>query len=168
MDLGDRPARQWAVVDALTGGAGCVITTKGLTGYKCRSNMLVIRVLTRLPVLGRRKRSHEIDSEGSVSCDGELMANAGRVYSRGCGRQRFSFWVGSMDWRRCTPEWSRRRRHRRCSRLLSFLANDVGRHCNKPTHPTLRRISRIVAFSGVCAINKLRTRDATEAHAVSS
>ena len=48
MNLGDRPARQWAVVDALTGGAGCIITTKGLTGTfeKCRSDMLAIRVLT--------------------------------------------------------------------------------------------------------------------------
>lgn len=90
---------------------GCAITTKGLTGTfeKCRSDMLMIRVLTRSSVLGRRKRSHEIDSEGSVSCDGELMANAERVYSHGCGRQGFSFEVGSMDWRRCTPEWSRRR-----------------------------------------------------------
>lgn len=40
----------------------------------------------------RRERSHEIDSEGSVSCGGELTANAERVYSRGCGRQRFFWW----------------------------------------------------------------------------
>jgi hypothetical protein len=34
-ESGDWPARQWAVVDALTGGAGCEITTKGLTGISC-------------------------------------------------------------------------------------------------------------------------------------
>ncbi len=91
---------------------GCAITTKGLTGTseKCRSDMPALAI-EREPVLDRRKRSQKTVSEELVFCGGELTADAERVYSRYGGRQRFFFWVGSMDWRRCTPEWSRRRRH---------------------------------------------------------
>ncbi len=92
---------------------GCAITTKGLTGTfeKCRSDMPATRNPAGRWSLDGRKRLHKTDSEGSVFCGGELTANAERVYSRKCVRQRFSFVVVSMDWRRCTPEWSHRRRH---------------------------------------------------------
>jgi hypothetical protein len=92
---------------------GCAITTKGLTGTfeKCRSDMLVIRDFAGCWSLDGRERLHKTDSGGSVFCGGELTANAERVYSRKSGRQRFSFVVVSMDWRRCTPEWSYRRCH---------------------------------------------------------
>lgn len=73
-----------------------------------------------------------------------------------------------MDWRRCTPEWSHRRRHRHCVRLVSFLASDVIRHARNDCHTTSIRPLRILAFSGACALNKLRTFVQTEAHAVSS
>ena len=73
-----------------------------------------------------------------------------------------------MDWRRCTPEWSHRRRHRHCCRLVSFLASDVIRHAQNVRPSTSTRPLRILAFRGACALNKLRTFDATEAHAVSS
>ena len=74
-----------------------------------------------------RERLHETDSEGSVSCGGELTADAERVYSRKCGRQRFSFEEGSMDWRRCTPEWSCRRILKLDGRTIAILTNTTVR-----------------------------------------
>ena len=80
---------------------GCIITTKGLTGTMYVSKRLAGRAHLRGGrFLNRRKRSHEIGSEESVSWGGELTAYAERVYSRFNGRQRFSFLVGCMDWRR--------------------------------------------------------------------
>ena len=116
---------------------GCAITTKGLTGtfhfaWRADGESILLDLSSEFMRLHReqvskrhagdprscgcrsldgRKRSHKTDSEGSVFCGGELTANAERVYSRKSGRQRFSFVVVSMDWRRCTPEWSHRRCH---------------------------------------------------------
>lgn len=111
----DEPARQWAIVAALTGGAGVLKHNERADGHMsmCRSDMSMAAHLRGHRSWRRRKRSYEIDSEGSVSCGGERAANATRVFTRGYGRQWFSGEVGSMDWRRCTPEWSHRRRHHR-------------------------------------------------------
>ncbi len=101
LESGELPARQWALVDALTGGAVVRNHNERADGHYVRAE-----ATCRSPQLGGgrsldgRKRFHEFDSEGSVSWDGELTAYAERVYLRGCGRQRFSLLVGGMDWRR--------------------------------------------------------------------
>lgn len=101
LESGELPARQWALVDALTGGAGVHNHNERADGHYVRAE-----ATCRSPQwcgdrsLNGRKRFHEIVSEEVVSWDGELTAYAERVYSRKCGRQRFSFWVGCMDWRR--------------------------------------------------------------------
>lgn len=80
---GELLARQWALVDALTGGAGVRNHNERADGHYVRAE-----ATCRPPQLGGgrsldgRKRSHEIDPEGTVSCGGELTAHAERVYSR--------------------------------------------------------------------------------------
>jgi hypothetical protein len=73
-----------------------------------------------------------------------------------------------MDWRRCTPEWSHRRRHRHCGRLVSFLASDVIRHARNDCFSTSTRPKKDYGFQRSLCPKQAPHFCLTEAHAVSS
>ena len=105
---GGRPARQWATVDAHRVVPASIVTTKGLTGIlkstaddghrvassgshtwaeslsfdSAKATCRWCEFLRIHRSLARRERSHEKVPEGTVSCGGELTADARRVYSR--------------------------------------------------------------------------------------